>query len=59
MVEKDDDWRVKLSKGEIANRVAEAWRSVSAHNVKLGFSKAKLYKQESNEVIEIEQEIKN
>ena len=43
-VEKDDNSRVKLSRKEVANRVAEAWGSISAHNVKLGFSKTKLYK---------------
>ena len=56
-VEKHDNWRVKLSRKEVANRIAEAWGSISAHAVKLGFSKAILCKPEINEVMEIEQEI--
>ena len=43
-IEKHDNSRVKLSRKEVANRVAEAWGSISAQYVKLGFSKAKLYK---------------
>ena len=54
-VESHDNSRVKLSRKEVENRVAESWGSISAHDVKLWFSKAKLCKPEINEVIEIEE----
>ena len=54
-VKKHDNSNVKLSRKEIAHRVVHAWQLINDTQVELGFRKAKLYREEIVERMELEE----